>query len=378
MSRKKILILSFSNLHSDPRILRQYQALKDTYELSTCAYTPFKDTGISFHPIYQALPFSISRKIKRLFQFLTQQHDAVYWDDNKKRVAEFYRNSTFDIIIANDIATLPLAIKIASGKAKVLFDSHDFHPREFEEHFKWRLMHQRTISYLCKKYIPQTNAFTTASDGFVKAYEDFTKCTPVVVNNAAFYCELSPTAIDPNHIKLINHGAAIPTRKLELMIEMMNFADKKFHLDFLLIGNETYINILKKRAADNSNIRFLDPVPTNDLPRLTNNYDLGVYILNPGSLNNRILMPNKLFEYVQARIGSIVSPNQEMSKFVKKYDVGKVSKDYTGKAMADLLNALTVEEMTHYKNQANRYAKELSAEETIKKINEIVLNLLNN
>jgi hypothetical protein len=108
---KKILIISFSNLHSDPRILRQYEALKNDYEISTCAYTPFMDTKIPFYQIYENLPFSGYRKLKRLFQFIAQKHDALYWDNNKKRVATNFRNQKFDVIIANDIHTLEIRQK---------------------------------------------------------------------------------------------------------------------------------------------------------------------------------------------------------------------------------------------------------------------------
>lgn len=375
MNKPNVLILSFSNLHSDPRILRQYEALKNTSHVSTCANTPFADKNIPFYPISQPLPYSLPRKFKRLFQFTIKNHDAYYWDDNKKRVAYNFKDHKFDVIIANDISTLPLALRIANNKAKVLFDAHDYHPQEFEEDFKWRLFLQPFIKYLCKKYIPQADAFTTASDGFVSVFEKFTGCKPIVITNAPFYCELSTTSVDPNHIKLVSHGAAIPTRKLELMIEMMTYLDKKFYLDFLLLGDTNYINKLKKLAINNTNIRFLPPVKTTEIAKFTNSYDLGVYILSPTSLNNILLSPNKLFEYVQARIGAIVSPNQEMAKFVKKYDIGIVVKDYSPKSMAEVIENLSTAQITYFKNQAHLHAWKLSAEENIKKIQNIVIDL---
>jgi glycosyltransferase involved in cell wall biosynthesis len=375
MSKPNILILSFSKLHSDPRILRQYEALKKTCTISTCAYSPFNDSNIPFYQIYEGLSFSLLRKIKRLFQFVTRQYDNLYWDNNKKRVAAIFKNHNFDVIIANDISSLPLALKIADNKAKVFFDAHDYHPQEFEESFKWRLLHQPSVKYLCKKYIPKADVFTTASEGFVSIYEKFTGCKPLVITNAPFYCELSPTPVSSDYIKLVSHGAAIPTRKLELMIEMMNYLDKRFHLDFLLLGDINYINKLKKLASSNINIRFLPPVNTSEIPVFTNSYDLGVYILNPSSLNNRLLSPNKMFEYVQARIGAIVSPNQEIARFVKKYDIGIVVKDYSPKSMAEVIKNLSIEQIMHFKNQAHKNARALSAEENMKKINEIVLGL---
>jgi hypothetical protein len=37
---KTVLIISYSPLHRDPRILRQIQALKDKYKIITIGYTP--------------------------------------------------------------------------------------------------------------------------------------------------------------------------------------------------------------------------------------------------------------------------------------------------------------------------------------------------
>jgi glycosyltransferase involved in cell wall biosynthesis len=375
MSKPNILIVSFSNLHSDPRILRQYAALKDSCIIHTCANKPFADSRIPFYPISEQLPFSIPRKIKRLIQFAFQKHDAFYWDDNKKRVANHFKNHNFDVIIANDITTLPLTLKIAGSKAKVLFDAHDYHPQEFEESLRWRLFHQSFIKYLCKKYIPKANVFTTASEGFVNVFEKFTGSKPIVITNAPFYAELSPTSVNPDEIRLVSHGAAIRTRKLELMIEMMTYLDKRFQLDFLLLGDHDYINELKQLAVKFTNIRFLPAVETTEIASFTNSYDLGVYILNPSSLNNLLLSPNKLFEYVQARIGAIVSPNQEMSKFVQQYDVGMVVKDYSPRSMAEVIRNLSVDQIIYFKNQAHKHAMELSAEANLKKINKIVSDL---
>ena len=37
-----------------------------------------------------------------------------------------------------------------------------------------------------------------------------------------------------------------------------------------------------------------------------NQYDIGVYLLRDGNLNNKYAMPNKLYEFVQARLADAV------------------------------------------------------------------------
>ena len=56
---------------------------------------------------------------------------------------------------------------------------------------------------------------------------------PQVVTNAPAYEDLAPQAVDPGRIRIIHHGAASPSRRIELMIDMMDHLDHRFHLDLM-------------------------------------------------------------------------------------------------------------------------------------------------
>ena len=51
------------------------------------------------------------------------------------QVTKMLSARSFDLIIANDIESLPLAFEI-DPQARVLFDAHEYAPRHFED--KWR------------------------------------------------------------------------------------------------------------------------------------------------------------------------------------------------------------------------------------------------
>ena len=164
MHKRKILILSYSNLSSDPRISKQIAALKDSFQIETCAYNACGIETLKFYPIYKEPEVSFRRKFKRLFQLLSKQFDNFYWDDGRQKLREQLCRENYDLIIANDIQTLPLALDISMNKGKVYFDAHEYHPREFEDLLKWKLLYQQYISFLCKKYIPKASAFSTVND----------------------------------------------------------------------------------------------------------------------------------------------------------------------------------------------------------------------
>lgn len=377
MDKKKILILSYSNLISDPRIQRQISALKNDFTIETAGYAGNGHPNIPFYPIYQAPAFSITRKLKRAFLFYSRQFNTFYWDAYKKLLVQQLRPNKYDLIISNDIQTLPLALAIATEKTKVYFDAHEYHPKEFTENLKWRLFHKPFVIYLCKTYISKAHAFSTVAETIAEEYKKFTGIKPEVVTNATLYQELQPSETNASEIKLIHHGTALPSRKLEEMIQLMDLLDERFSLYFMLAGNSTvYFEGLKKLAAKNKRIHFTRPVAPTQIAEEINKYDLGVYILPPTNFNNQHALPNKFFEFVQARLGIVISPNPEMAHLVKKHQLGLVSVDYTAKSMATILNRLTVEEIKTFKKNASTAAKILTAEENIKKIHEIVSALL--
>ena len=84
-------------------------------------------------------------------------------------------------------------------------------------------------------------------------------------------------------------------------------------------------------------------------------------------------MGNKFFEFIQSRLVVVIGPDIEMSKYVNKYNIGVISKDWTAKSLADSINSLSYEEIVFYKKQCHKHAKDLSYIVN----NEIFLNLIN-
>lgn len=188
--------------------------------------------------------------------------------------------------------------------------------------------------------------------------------------------ELRPTPVG-QIIRLIHHGVAAPDRKLELMIDLMQIADKRFSLDFMLVGESGYLERLKRRAEANQRIRFLAPVPMQKIPEFINQYDLGIYLLPPDSFNNHYALPNKIFEFIQARLGVVIGPSPEMAQLVRKYDCGVVSADFTEQKMGAVLNQLTREEVARLKQNAHLASAELNAEHEMIVLRDALMAILN-
>jgi hypothetical protein len=291
-------------------------------------------------------------------------------------------NRSFDLIIANDIESLPLAFKIKK-KEKILFDAHEFAPRHFEDKLVWRIFFQRFNKYLCKKYLPLVDEMITVGTGLAREYAAHYPVKPVVVTNANYYAHLTPLPVDDKKIRLIHHGAANPSRQLEIMIDMMNYLDDRFTFDLMLltptIANKktrSYLESLKNLIKDNPKIKILPPVKSSEVVNFIHHYDMGIFLLPPINFNYANTLPNKLFDYIQARLAIAIGPTPEMAELVNRYDLGVVSEDFTSPSLAKKINALTTERINYFKAQANKAAFELSAEKNKVILNEIVSNLI--
>ena len=85
-------------------------------------------------------------------------------------VIELLKDRKFDLIIANDVETLPLAFAFPYN-SKVIFDAHEYAPRHFEDKRMWRLFFQKFNLWLCEKYIPKVAAMMTVGRGLANEYE---------------------------------------------------------------------------------------------------------------------------------------------------------------------------------------------------------------
>lgn len=360
--KKKTLIICFNYLNRDPRILRQISWLKDESDLTTLGYSASGAANVKHIEFAPQINKDLSVKFRRAAKYFSRDYESYYWNSEMKELSKRAKVHAYDTIIANDIDTLPLAFAIAGENTEIFFDAHEYAPLEHEESLKFRVLRQPFVEYLCEKYIPKASKAVTVCQGIAELYEQNYKKKFGVITNAAEFREVKPSAVDPEKIRLIYHGGANRSRRLENKIEMMNFLDERYELNFMLLGDEKYIEDLKQKAAPNKNIKFLPPVPFTEIIDFTNQFDIGVYSLAPTNTNNRLALPNKLFEFVQARLAIAIAPSTEMKRIVETHDLGAVAEDFQAKSLADAVKRMSPDKIRHYKDQADKSAFDLSAE----------------
>lgn len=303
------------------------------------------------------------RKVASAARLLLRRFERHSWARVDARVAlETLGARRFALVVANDVDTLPLALRLARG-GKVILDAHEYAPREFEDRLVFRLLLAPWRRWLCRTYIPRVDAMMTVCDGIADAYHRDTGVRAEVVWNAADPEDLTPSPVlRPGPVRLVHHGAALRGRRIETMIEMTDHLDDRFELSLVLVESDSgYAEKLRRLAARRPRVRIEPPVPMRELPRFLNRFDVGVYILEPSSFNNFLALPNKFFEFVQARLAVAVGPSPEMAALVRRHGLGVVAADFDPRSLAGRLRDLGPEAIEAYKRAAHRAAPTLSS-----------------
>jgi hypothetical protein len=359
---KNILIMSFSVIRSDPRVMRQVRLLERNYRVTVSGFGPRPDADIEFIEIAKPR-VSIFQKAIWAIKLLSRLFESYYWSLPQVRNGfKAIRGRSFDLLIANDIAALPLALRLA-GKVPVLVDAHEYSPREFDDKWLWRLLFAPYHGALCSRFLHQAAAMTTVCRGIADEYAKEYGVTASVVFNAPLEQGLEPSPGLPGRIRLIHHGSAIRSRHLGVMVEMMRHLGEKFTLDFMLVETDpVYMAELREMAREDQRVRFVEPVAMPEICRHLNHYDVGIYLLPPVNFNHEHALPNKFFEFIQARLAVAIGPSTEMARIVNEYSLGVIADSFEPKALAAALDQLTDESIRGYKLAADNAAREVNYE----------------
>lgn len=370
------MILSYSDVNTDPRVLRQIKFFSQNgAEITLCAVGYTGD--LPFYPLTK--PKSLFFKMYKLLLMILRV--------NKLREKEFLFHSSltelrssgikFDLIFANDAETWPVAValKKTMPETKLIFDAHEHYAKQFNDLWTWNWFHKRFADYLCKEFIPKADEFFTVCEGIAADYEkDYGVKPKLILNSPDFESGLKVSPVR-TPVRLVHHGIAVRSRKIEKMIRMMDYLDERFTLDLILVPSEAgYIEELEE-LSKGKNIFFPKPVATLAISAFLNQYDMGVFLLEPTNFNYEYALPNKFFEFIQGRLAIAIGPSAEMKRIVEKEQIGIVSDTFDEKDLASLINNMDHEAISQMKSNSARVAEFYSNKQNEKLLSKTLKNL---
>lgn len=375
---KKALVITFSPLQFDSRVLRQIESLASSYQVTVCHPGPFETypcEQVDLGPIHRAIESSESptksyalrlflfRVFRTVLELLGAYRLALRLpgspDSAGKRNILKLAGRSFDLVMANDVISVPLALSVA-GSAPVVADLHEFAPGETTDS-NWRSRARiRKMNWLCEHFLPLCSRRTVVSDSVSALYEEAFGVPSDVVPNMPKFHNLNPRPVNPDNIRLVHHGIYGEGRGIELLIESVARLPKNFSLHLLLKGAPTtnLVRLAESLGLDKTRFEIHDFVPPNSLISFLNQFDVELIFI-PTSVSNHLAgLPNKFFEAVQARIAVVAGPLPELATRIKSRGLGTFTQSFEPAELASLLSELTDGRINKWKAASDFAAKE--------------------
>jgi hypothetical protein len=387
MNFKKALLLTLSDPSGDPRPRRGYDLLSemnflvDTYSYKiegnlkpNQTYTIFNNHGFRITKIFRKFLIGISLFINNILVSEAYSRLIVTFWFNLNQLEEILESNDYDVLIVEDLYFLPIIFKYKKNE-KIIFDAREYYPLQREDSLLFRILEKPIRNYFCQKYLILCNLFITVSYGLADKYENEYGIKAHVIRSTPYPVNISIKRTNKEKIKIVHHGVANKNRKIENMIKLIDLLDTRFTLDLYLQGDQKYIKELIKFSKNNKRIKICKPVLFNNIISMLNKYDIGLFYVEPTTFNLTHCLPNKLFEFIQARIMVAIGPSPDMSKIVNEYECGIVSKNFDLIEMAKSLNELNFTQINFYKEQSEIAAKKLNWIEEKKIMQNLIFNL---
>lgn len=365
MNKPSVLLMCLADPSGDPRPYRMIQLCNQLgMEVHIASIPPQKALPVvNVYSINQLSNKTAHKLIRRFLGvttlFLPKKLRDAATDIRYglRKFREAIKGKSFHLIIVEDLYLLPIAYEI-DPSAKIIFDAREYYPEQSSENLLWKFTERFNRIRLCQEFLPKCNAILTVSPGLVEEYKKNFGVNCHLFRSVPPFSELSPSV--PNgSIRMVHHGGAMRARKIENMIDLFKFLDNRFHLDFYLVGDATYIKELEKLAEPHPNIRFCAPVEYLEIGKMLSSYDIGLYLFEPTSFNALRALPNKFFEFIQARLVLAIGPSPDMMQLINEFQCGIVSNSFITKDLAEKLNSLTEQQIITLKNNSNTAAKTL-------------------
>lgn len=262
------------------------------------------------------------------------------------RAVALARRNPAGLIHANDLDTLPAAVILSRlHGAPLLYDAHEL----FSCQFSGASRQFRTILFGIEHWlIRYAHRVVTVNQSIAETLATWHGVPlPTVVINCPFAVVRGSAGSDGvgdsggRVRRVIYQGVYVRDRGLEQLILSAAWYESA---ELYLRGYgelEPVLRALVKRERLESRVRFLPPAAPHQLVEHLVGFDIGVVPYRATTLNNRLCLPNKVFEYLQAGLAVAASTLPELERLVKETATGEVFDPEQPEDIARAINALT-------------------------------------
>lgn len=265
-----------------------------------------------------------------------------------------------NLLIVEDITLLPFACEYKNHNphCKILIDLREFYPLEYENDTQWLGGLGRFFTFLCETYLKHIDFAFSVSNGLCERYKkDFhIPCEPFL-SLPPFY-DVSPHPTK-DKIKILYHGFISPDRSSMELLELGKLLEQTpFSLHIMALSNQKgFLESFTQQTKSLSSLQILQPVAMEDIIPTSLKYDMGLIPFKPTTFNLTHCMPNKLFEYLQARLAILSTPLQDISHFLNTHQCGIIANGFESYDIIQALTSYTKDDINKLKYNAHLVAQ---------------------
>lgn len=247
---------------------------------------------------------------------------------------------------ANDLDTLPAGVILSRLKGvPLLYDAHEL----FCDQFSRASRSFRAILFGVEHWLIRfAHAVVTVNHSIAEQLSAWHAVPlPTVIMNCPMAEQPSKTVAgqlrlpDRQRARVIYQGIFVQDRGLEELVRSARWYESA---ELYLRGYgplEPILRALIKAEGLEDRVHVLPPADPSQLVQSLEGFDIGVVPYRATTLNNRLCLPNKVFEYLQAGVALAVSALPELERVVKEAAAGEVFDPEEPRDIARAINNLT-------------------------------------
>jgi glycosyltransferase involved in cell wall biosynthesis len=224
---------------------------------------------------------------------------------------------------------------------------HDCHEL-FLERTLFTQLDRRVLSFFERRAMRRADAVTVVNASIGEELQRRYGVTSTVIRNCADKVngltvrDIRSIAGLPSEVNVVLYqGGMLDGRGLREVVRSAAFYGKNTRLVFLGYGSlRGTLEALAEELLLDGKVHFIDAVPPDELLAITASATIGVVPYQPVSLNNRLALPNKIFEYLAVGLPVIVSDIPELRRIVSSTGCGLAYDPYDPRALGDAVNRL--------------------------------------
>jgi len=326
LSLQKVILSITGNIATDQRVHKVASSLQKLGMKPILIGRKFKSS-----PTIQKRTYPL-KQINLLFN-----KGPIFYAEYNFRLFFILLFSKCNVLISNDLDTLfanylAFRLKRLFGiKIKLVYDSHELFTEVPE--LNNRKLVKKIWFAIERMILPKLKNSYTVCEPIAEYYQKMYGINMQVIRNLpsckSINTQIKNQLIIPDNKKIILYqGALNMGRGIEYIIPLMQYIENAV---FVIIGTGDIENDLKKMVASHKledRVIFTGNLSLEQLNAFTPKADVGLVLQEDISLSYHFVLPNRLFDFINAEVPVLASELPEIARIVNGEDIGITVKGF--------------------------------------------------